>query len=205
MRPFHAVAVALLVVLAGCTPVAPEPSPSPTSAAPKPTLTPKPTPTVTVAPLTIPDCDTLLPIATARDLFSDSTELLAENPASEFTGRLTVPSITTVLSTASPARSCFWGIPNSDGLFQVVVAGITAAEVATLQGELAAAGYTQTTMGTVTAFELEGMNEVGSVGTTHLFTGTTWIVVDGSSSSFSGAVAAQVLDALRTANPTLGL
>ena len=205
MRPFHAVTVALVVVLAGCTPAAPVPSPTPTTAAPKPTPMPTPTPTVAVASLTIPACDVLLPIATARDLFSDSTELLAENPASEFSGRLMVPSITTVLSTASPTRSCFWGIPSSDGLFQVVVIGITTAEVATLQGELAAAAYAQTTMGTVTAFELEGMNEVGSVGTTHLFTGTTWILVDGSSSSFSGAVAGQVLDALRTANPTLGL
>jgi hypothetical protein len=167
--------------------------------------TPKPTPTITVEPLAIPDCETMLPLADAQDLFSENTAFLGEQPASEFVGRMTIPSIPVVLSTAIPAKGCYWGIPQSDGLFELVVAGITDAERATLQGELSAAGYSETTMGTVTAFELESMNEVSSLGTTHLFTGDVWIVCDGTSVGLSGAVAGAALDALRTANPTLGL
>ncbi|CAN5124758.1 hypothetical protein BH11ACT5_BH11ACT5_02700 [soil metagenome] len=207
MRSIHALiaSAVLVVVLAGCTPSAPEPIPSPTPSATEVKPTPKPTPTITVEPLAIPECETLLPLATAKSLFSENTEFLGEQPAGEFVGRQTVASIPVVLSTASPSRACLWGVPNSDGAFQLVVAGITDAEIATLQSELTAAGYSETTMGTVTAFELEGENEVGSVGTTHLFTGNVWIVCDGSSLHLSGAVVGDALDALRTANPSLGL
>jgi hypothetical protein len=208
MKRIHGlVAPVLILALAACAPLPPAPSatPSPTAAAAKPTPAPSPTPTVTVEPLAIPECETMLQLAMARDLFSERTEFLGETPASEFVGRMTVPSIPVVLSTASPARACLWGVPQSDGLFALAVAGVTAAERATLTGELAASGYAETTMGTVTAFELEGMNEVGSTGTTHLFTGGVWIVCDGTSTGLSGAVAGQALDALRTANPTLGL
>lgn len=206
MKRIHLLgALALVVALAGCTPVSPEPTPTPPPTATGVKPTPKPTPTVTVPPLAIPECETMLPLGTAQDLFSENTAFLGEQPAGEFVGRLTVPSIPVVLSTASPARACLWGIPQSDGLFQLVVAGITDAERATLQGELTSAGYAETTMGTVTAFELEGENEIGSVGTTHLFTGGVWIVCDGSSLHLSGAVVGAALDALRAANPALGL
>ena len=210
MKRIHGIAIsaALLVALAACTPATPEPTASkptkPTVTA-KPTLKPSPTPEVTLPPLAIPECETLLPLAMARDYFSENTEFLGEQPASEFVGRQSVASIPIVLSTASPARVCFWGIPNSDGLFFATVAGITAAERATLQADLTAAGYSSTTMGTVTAFELEGVNEVSSVGFTHLFTGDAWIQCDGTSLGFSGAIAGQVLDVMRTANPALGL
>ena len=210
MRRIHVLgATALVVALAGCTSASPEPtSPptsSPTSSAIEVKPSPKPTPSISVEPLAIPDCETMVSLATAKDLFSENTEFLGEQPAGEFTGRLTVPSIAVVLSAASPARACLWGIPQSDGLFELVVAGITDAQRATLQGDFTAAGYAETTMGTVTAFELAGENEVGSVGTTHLFTGDVWIVCDGSSLGLSGSVVGAALDALRTANPALGL
>jgi hypothetical protein len=205
MKRIHALitAAALVAALAACTPMPPEPTPTMSETAVKPT--PKPTPTVTLPPLAIPDCETLLPLATAKDLFSENTELLAEPSAGEFVGRLPVPSIPVVLSTANPSRACVYGIPQSDGYFELVVAGITDAQRATLEGELAASGFSQTTMGTVTAFELEGENEVGSVGTTHIFTGDVWIVCDGTSLSLSGVVTGSALDALRTANPALAL
>ena len=40
---------------------------------------------------------------------------------------------------------------------------------------------------------------------THLFTGNVWILADDGSLAVSGVVAGSALDALRTANPTLGL
>jgi hypothetical protein len=141
----------------------------------------------------------------ARDLFSENTEFLGEIAPADLVSRLTVPSLPSVLAAVSPARGCFWGVPQSDGLFQLVVAGIASGQRATLEGELAGNGYSTTTMGTVTGYDLEGMNEVGSTGTTHLFTGEVWIVCDGTSVGLSGAVAGAALDALRTANPTLGL
>jgi len=205
MKRIHGLiaSAALVAALAACTPLPPvvTPSPTPTASAVKPT--PKPTPTVTIAPLAIPDCATLLPLATAQNLFSANTAFLGEQPASEFVGRMTVPSIPVVLATASLAKGCLWGIPQSDGLFELVVAGITGAQRATLQAELTAAGYAETEMGTVTAFELAGDNEVGSTGTTHLFTADVWIVCDGTSLSLSGAVTGSALDALRAANPSL--
>jgi hypothetical protein len=207
MKRIHGLAplLALVAALAACAPLPPAPTPTPTTTATEVKPTPKPTPTITVEPLAIPDCETMLPLALAQEYFSENTAFLGEQPASEFTGRQDIPSIPVILASASPARVCYWGIPQSDGLFFVTVAGITDAERATLQGELAAAGYSEATTGTVTAFELEGVNEVGSVGFTHLFTGDAWILCDGASVSFSGVVAGQALDALRTANPTLGL
>lgn len=210
MKPLHGlIAVTLALALAGCAAPAPTPSGSatskPTSTATKPTPKPTPTPSITIPPLAIPDCETLLPLATAKDLFSENTELIASPAASEFVGRQTVPSIPVVLSTADPTRACVYGIPQSDGFFEFVVAGITAAQRATLEGELAASGYAVTSMGTLTTYELEGMNEVSSVGTTHIFTGDVWIVCDGTSLGLSGVVTGTVLDALRTANPALGL
>jgi hypothetical protein len=209
MKRIHGLAASLVLVaaLAACAPTPPEPTPTPTVSKPavKPTLAPSPTPSVTIPPLAIPDCETLVPLDIAREYFSPNTEFLEEQPASDFTGRESLASIPVVLGTASPARVCFWGIPNSGGLFWVNVAGITEPERTTLQGELTAAGYAQTSMGTVTAFQLEGENEVGSVGFTHLFTGDAWIWCDGVSLGQSGAMAGQALDAMRAANPALGL
>ncbi|CAN5260932.1 hypothetical protein BH09ACT5_BH09ACT5_14480 [soil metagenome] len=208
-----AASLALVALMAGCSP-APAPSGTPTATTPPTTTststsTPRtpstPGASPTPEPLTLPDCETLLPLATARGLFSVNTEFLGEIPVEDFAGRMPVPSLPTALASATPAVGCFWGVPQSDGLFQLVVGGITSAQRATLAGELSAAGYSTTAMGTVTAFELEGMNEVGSTGTTHLFTGEVWIVCDGTSLGLSGAVTASALDALRTANPTLGL
>ncbi|MBX3100426.1 MAG: hypothetical protein KF761_12720 [Salinibacterium sp.] len=209
MKHIHALALPFILVgaLAACVPVVPE-STATASATPSPTATiasPTPTPTPTVEPLSIPDCLTLLPLAVARDNFSASTELLGEPAASDFQGREDVATIRVVLSNASSSRVCYWGVPNSDGLFFVTVAFINPGQRAALESDLAAAGYAQTTTGTVTAYELDGMNEVSSLGFTHLFTGDAWIHVDGSSIAFSGVIAAQVLDAMRAANPTLGL
>jgi len=195
----------LVAALAACTPVPqPDPGPSPTPTAVRPT--PKPTPTVTLPPLAIPRCDELLPIVTAREVFSPSVELFAETPASEFVAHIPVQSIPVVLSTASPSRACLWAGPNSDGSFSLVVAGITGTERETLQSELTAEGFTETTTGDVAAFELERDDGgLSSYGATHLFSNDAWILSDNRSLSASRAVAAAALEALRAANPALGL
>jgi hypothetical protein len=191
----------LALVLVGCTPT-PSVTPTPTDSTPAsatPTATPEP------APLTIPECETLLPIALAHDLFSGNTEFFGEFPPAEFGGLFAGPEATDALAGASDARLCRWGVPNSDGAFSLVVAEISADDRAALEGALTAAGFSVVTMGTVTGFDAESEGMVSSLAATHLFTGNVWIVCDGTTLDLTGSVAGSALDALRTANPTLGL
>jgi hypothetical protein len=155
--------------------------------------------------MSIPVCETLLPIADARAVFSDSTEFLGELPAADFESRFPVPEVRATLASVDPALHCLWGVPNSDGSFAVGVGSITDADRAALESALAGAGFTSATMGTVTGYEGEGDGEVSSIAEVHLFTGELWIAVAGNSLASTGVVAATVLEAMRTANPTLGL
>ena len=200
-----AASVILVAALAACAPV-PQPSPTstPTQTAVRPT--PKPTPTATLPPLAIPQCEELVPLTVAQEVFSPGVELRGETPPSEFVASLAVPAIPVVLSTASPARACRWAVPNSDGVFSLVVAGITDAERETLRAELTADGFAETTTGGVTAFELERDDGgLSSHGATHLFSGDAWILSDNPSLSAARAIADAALASLRTANPALGL
>jgi hypothetical protein len=206
MRPqlAFACAAALLIALSGCGPSAPEPTPSAT-AEPSPPATPSPTPTPTAEPLTLSGCEQLLPLDLAKSLFSANTEFLGEFPPAEFGGHFEIPEIASAIAAAPQARLCRWGVPNSDGAFTLLVAELDASDQAPLVAALTTAGFTSTTMGTVTAMELEREGMVSLEGTTHLFTGDVWILCDGTSVSLTGAVAGSALDALRNDNPTLGL
>ncbi|MDX2024874.1 hypothetical protein [Microcella sp.] len=199
-------AVAIVFVLAGCTPAAepstPEASPSVTES---PTPTVEPTVEPVVEALTIPECETLVPLALAKAQFSESTESRGEMTATEYPVRFDVPGVTGALVGAETFRACAWAVPNSDGFFALAVASITADTRTSLQAELSAAGFASTTMGTVTAFELEGEGAVSSIGATYLFTGDVLIACNGTSISLTGAITGSALDAMRTANPTLGL
>jgi hypothetical protein len=193
-----------MIALAGCVPSAPEPTRTAT-AEPSPIATPTPTPTPTVEPLTLSGCETLLPLALAKSLFSDNTVFFGEFPAAEFGGHFEIPEIATAIAAAPQARLCRWGVPNSDGAFALVVAELDASDQAPLSAALTTAGFSSTTMGTVTAMELEREGMISLEGATHLFTGDVWIMCDGTSVFLTGAVAGAALDALRTDNPTLGL
>lgn len=192
-------AVAIALLLAGCTPTStPIPTGSPSASA-TPSVTPA------AAPLSIPGCETLLPLALAQDLFSDSTEFFGEFPAVQYGGIFEGPEAADALAGASQSRLCRWGVPNSDGAFSLVVAEIAPEDRAALEAALPAAGFSAVTMGTVTGFDAESEGMVSSLAATHLFTGHVWIVCDGTTLGLTGAVAGSALDALRTANPTLGL
>jgi hypothetical protein len=200
MRAFVSVAAVLLVVLAGCAP-APPASPEPSTAPPEtatPTATPEP------APLGIPECETLLPLALAQDHFSQNTEFLGEYPAGEF-GVDGVPEVAAAVAGASQSRYCVWGVPNSDGAFGLLVAEVSAEGRAAVEAALPAAGFSAVTMGTVTGYDAEREGEVSTLADTLLFTGDVMIVCSGTSLDLTGVVTGSALDALRTANPTLGL
>ena len=199
-------AAAIALLLAGCTPAAepsaPEASPSVTESS---TPTSEPTVEPVVEPLTIPECEIMVPLALAKSQFSESTESRGEMTAAEYPVRFDVPGVTDALVGAETFRACAWAVPNTDGFFALAVASITADTRTSLQAELAAAGFASTTMGTVTAFELEGEGAVSSIGATYLFTGDVLIACNGTSISLTGAITGSALDAMRTANPTLGL
>ncbi|MBG6237166.1 hypothetical protein IWX78_000109 [Mycetocola sp. CAN_C7] len=205
MRPTVVVAcLAMAVAVAGCTPTAPTPSPgsgSSESATPSATATPTPT----VEPLTIVECETLLPIAQARALFSDATEFLGERSPTESSGWFPVAEIDSTLAAASQARACAWGVPNSDGVFTIHAVEVTATQRADLESALVGAGFSSVTTGTVTGYEMTGENEVSTTAATHLFTGAVWIMSNATALTTTGPAAASALDALRAANPTLGL
>ncbi|WP_191281459.1 hypothetical protein [Pseudolysinimonas yzui] len=195
------IAGVILAMLAGCA--APDPSPSASSTS-TPSVTPSPTAEATAEPLTIPDCETLLPLADAQALFSANTEFFGEFAAVQF-GVDGVPEAATALAGASLWRFCGWGVPSSDGAFTLLVAEIAPDDRAALEAALTGAGFGAVTMGTVTGYDAEREGEVSTLADTLLFTGEVMIVCNGTSLDLTGAVTGSALDALRTANPTLGL
>lgn len=197
----------IAITLTGCMKTAaptgggsPEPEATPRASG-EPSSPPEPV----AAPLTIPDCETLLPLALARSAFADSTEFLGENPPTDFYPWYQVPAVTTAIDGVTNARSCWWGVPNSDGAFSMLVAEVNAATRASIESALISEGFSVVTMGTVTAFEAEREGEFSLEAETHLFTGDVWILAADGTLSVSGIAAGSALDALRTANPTLGL
>lgn len=201
-----AISVALLSALAACTPVVSTPTPSATpkpavSAKPKPTPTPTPTPTP--AGLVVPGCDALLTLDQAKaDFNNDRVEFIGEFGVDDFDPASTAARA--AQQAAAPVRFCVWGIPNSDGGFSVTVGALASVDRDALIASLSASGYSSVTQGTITAMEYTPVDESESGGT-HLFTGDVWIFVPGFRTAFTGTVAGQVLDSMRTANPTLGL
>lgn len=196
--------VALVAALSACTPT-PAPGSSATPAEkPVETVTATEEPVV-VEPLTIPDCVTLLPVALAKSSFGESTEFLAEQVATDYYPWYQIPEVLASISGVSVARSCWFGIPDSDGSFSFLVAEIDSSTRTSIEAALTAEGFSSVSMGTVSAFEAERDGEFSYEAETHLFTGNVWILADDGSLSVSGIVAGSALDAMRTANPTLGL
>ena len=197
------IAAAAVALLAGCTPT-PAPVVSGSPAEP-PTPTETVVPTAEPAALSIPDCETLLPIALAKSAFAESTEFLDETVPTEYYPWFQIPAVNTAIASVTVARSCWWGIPNSDGSFFLLVAEITPETRASIETALTAEGFSSVSMATVTGRENEREGGVGYEAETHLFTGDVWILADDGTLDVSGIVAGSALDALRTANPTLGL
>lgn len=190
--------------LTACTPSAPDPSPSPSATA-SPSETPSPTSTPSAEPLTIVGCETLLTIEQARSFFAADTEFLGERAPTVPSGLFPLAEIDDTLAAAAQATECAWGIPNSDGVFTLHVAEVTADQRSTVEAALTDAGFTDVMLGTVTGFEKTGENEVGTTAATHLFTGNVWIMSNANALTTTGPVANTALDALRAANPELEL
>jgi hypothetical protein len=201
MRALVSIAAVTVLLLTGCGPTTPAASPEP-SETPSASATPSPSPEP--ASLVIPDCDTLLSLELARSLFADNTEAMGELDPAQF-GIEDVPAAATTVSSAAQTRFCGWGVPQSDGVFTLLVAEIAPADRAALESALVTAGFPVVTMGTVTTYEAERDGEVSTLADTLLFTGDVLIVCGGTTLGLTGAVVGSALDALRTENPALGL
>lgn len=199
------IAATAVLLLTGCGPTpAPTPTVSP-SETPTPIETVTPTADPVVEPLTIPDCETLVPLALAKSSFAESTVFLGEEVPTEYYPWWQVPAVNSAISGVTLARSCWWGIPNSDGSFNLLVAEIDAATRATLEASLTAEGFYPLFLGSVSGREAGRNSDGGYEAETHLFTGNVWILSDNHSVEGAAAVADSALAAMRAANPTLGL
>lgn len=205
MRPRIVVVCAAVIALAGCAPPGAEPSPSPTAESPAPTPSATASATPTSEALTLIDCEAMLSIDQARAVFGDDTAFIGERPPTESSGWFPLPEIDSTLAAASQARACTWGVPNSDGVFTIHAVEVTGEQRSSLETALANDGFTEATTGTVTGFEKSGENEAAMIAATHLFSGPLWIMSNSNDLSTTGAVADAALEALRAANPTLGL
>ena len=204
MRQTLAIAPATLVLiaLAGCVPAAVEPSAiSSPSASAEASATP--TPDAAPEPFAISDCETMLPLILAQQLFSANTEFFGEFPIGEFGGGFDVPEIQTALTIAPQSKLCRWAVPNSDGSFSLVVAELPVGEQTAVIDALMAAGFATSTNGTETILRLEREGIVSLEAQTHIFTGDVWVLVDGTSGELTDTVSGFALDVLRAANPTL--
>lgn len=199
-------AAAIALLLAGCTPAAepstPEASPAVTES---PTPTVEPTTEPVVEALTIPECETLVPLTVAQTWFSFDTKYDGEQSAAGYLFRMTVPGAPEVLTSAEVFRACGWSVPNSDGYFSVAVASITPETSASLQSALAEAGFSGTIAGDLAWWNLEAEGAFSLVGATYILTDDVLILCDGTGAELTDAIAGNALDAVRTANPALGL
>jgi len=197
-------ALLTMVALAGCAATSggdasPTPANSP-SASSSTVQMPPPTPD----PLIIPGCERLLPLASAKSLFSDATEAFGEEDSAPFRDH-EIPEVEVVASNAAVAKYCIWGVPNSDGGFSLTVGSITDTDAANLSAALLSAGYLSATSGTATTFENSSEGELGSIALTHYLVGDVWIFVHGTSTYLTTEVADSALAEIRAANPDRSL
>lgn len=226
-----ALAVALTLALTACVPepqaagpttslaptgaaTAPA-TPSPTTSTPpgSPTATPSPTATGTPSPTpsptatagasdraVLPACRTLLPLSTVHALFGDAAEPLdAGGTAAD---HMPGPLAAETAEGARQAAVCTWGIPFSDGGFNVITAELTTSARDRLISSLrSASSYRATTIDGATAFTHEEESEFGTLAVVYVFTGRVWITVTGTLTVETGReFAGSALDAVRAAN-----
>jgi hypothetical protein len=143
----------------------------------------------------------MLPLSAAKNLFSDSTQVLGDEDSVPIRGD-ELPEIDTAASNASIAKNCVWGVPNSDGGFSLTVTDITDTDAANLRAALLASGFLGVTRAGITTLELSAENMVGTTADTHYLVGDLWIHATGTSLSLTANVANGALDEVRLANPT---
>ena len=195
--------VAALALLSGCAGTS---SPAPTTSSPPPTpteATPTPTPTATDVALMLPDCVDVVPLSVAQDALGPDT--VALTPGASAADLMPDPAAADAARDAVSTRVCTWGIPQSDGGFNVILAELAPAARDALVASIRAAGtFTESAVGGELSFSAEIANELGTTSVVSVFVGTGWVTVSGSLEDAGAlAVAGAALDGLRAANPGL--
>jgi hypothetical protein len=201
------VSTLLVSALSGCSFAVTLPSagPSTTDATTPPVVaeTTAPEPDAEPATLTIGGCDDLFTLAQAKELLSPTAVLLEETPANEYRIWFDVPALSSQISGLTEGVSCWWGVPNSDYSVTLLVAKIDPATRASLEATLTTEGYSSVVTRSISAYGTAPEGEYRSE--SHLFTGDLWILADGPAESMTSTLSESALDAMRTANPSLGL
>lgn len=180
------------LVIATMTACASSAAPSAQETAP-PTATADPTPSATSTPapsetapeqvpgdLVVPSCDDLLPLEQLRATLGDPAppiESFGEQPAAEPSGM--GPLANQTLQNAASQVTCNWGIPVSDGVFDVTVAQIEPAARDDLIAALHGAGdYDYAEPEGLPAFQRAVTSGIGTY-LGYAFDGPVWVIVDG--------------------------
>jgi hypothetical protein len=201
------IAAAVVSALSGCTfevtlPPA-EPSTATSTTPPAETETPESTPEPVA--LSVPGCNELLTLAQARSVLDAPTAvLIAEEPANEYSPWYYAPkpSVVSAIAGLTVGSSCWWGVPNSDYGFTVLVGVIDAATRSSIEPALTAEGFSSTVVGARTVYALED-NEADTA-ESHEFIGDVWILSNGPDLDLTGVAADYAFEAMLAANPGLG-
>lgn len=194
-------AVALVTVLAACSSPAPEPTTTPPAASPTPSSESTSTPPPVAAEVVLPDCETLLPLETARAASTLDVQFLGEQEDSMLVDGMSGPASAAAMETAEQRLGCMWGIPQSDSGFGMYVAEITPETRDALVAELVADGYADISTEGVPQYGLEWEEEFSGGGALHQFVGDVWICWRKVVPLEQPDLAAVHVEAVKAANP----
>lgn len=182
---------------ASATPTAPS-TPDP-GAEPSPGASPSPSATAQPRALVIPACNNLIALSVVRAHLQNAVPIeTGANAADVMAG----PAAAAAVRAASQAELCTWGIPASDGGFNVIVAELTASARDGLISALRGSGtFTEGSVGGGVSFSREVDTELNRTTVTYVFDDRTWVTVNGTLvMDSSRQLAAAALESARAAN-----
>lgn len=173
------VAIASIVVLAGCAPL-PDPTPAPTeTSTSSPTVAPEPTPTETTADnaFTVPgSCEDIFSASMRQALEAQNPPL--NDPAITMYSTEQVPGLE-ILASGVPTLRCTWGAAGGPGL-ATNVSAIDVDDQAVLQDALAGAGmscepYAEGVLCRISSETIDREDNVVRTGETHYLREDAWV------------------------------
>lgn len=202
------ISAVMLAALSGCslTLNVPPATSSSSAATTTPTEVETTTPTAEPVALSIPGCNDLITLDQVRSaLGAPNAVLHEEGPANGYSPWYYAPkpSVVSAISGLTEGYRCWWGPENSDYGFTVMVGEIDAATRSSIEAELIANGFSATTVGARAVYGIEDNDN--DTAETHQFIGDVWILSNGPDLDITGVGADYAYEALRTANPSLGL
>ncbi|MBH0116794.1 hypothetical protein I6E52_08025 [Salinibacterium sp. NG253] len=196
-------ATLIVIALAGCVQAETQTATEPSAAAPTASTTPaEVTPTPVVEPLVLPECSTMVPLDVAKSWFAESTVVLEDSSLLE-AEEWFMPEEAAVVSNASLAKNCWWGVPRGDGAFGLTVTDIDSTHRMTLSTALLDEGAVETALGSVTVLNVLTLGGLNDIYDTHYFADDVWIHGSANNDQLSTRLADAALEQLRLANPTL--